>query len=354
MCRTEQPSSSLSSVADLELYTNLTRSPASDPADVEALVHKRYGIEARAVRLNGERDENFHLQTPDGPGYVLKISPAGEPDELMDLPVAVLLHLEQTAPTIPVPRIVRTLDAETRTEVPDTLGARRGANLCTFVPGKLLSKSSARTTAQRQACGQMLARLAKALSTFEHAACHRTIAWDLREVPRLASLIPDVRDLPEGPFLRELIAEFTSRIAPRLAGLRCQFVHNDFNARNIIIDPADESRIAGIIDFGDAVHTPLIADVAVGVMGQLATPEHADEAICEYVEAYCNEQPLQAEELSVLNWLIAGRIAQNVIITAWHRSQHSAIQHFAGYDADFFGWRIDLARRLISSPQRTA
>jgi Ser/Thr protein kinase RdoA (MazF antagonist) len=131
-------------------------------------------------------------------------------------------------------------------------------------------------------------------------------------------------------------------------------VHNDFNARNIIIDPADESRIVGIIDFGDAVHTAVIADVAVGVMGQLATPESADEAIREFIDGYRAEQPLRAEEMDVLNWLIAGRIAQNVVITAWHRAQNPATQHFAGYDASFFGWRIDLARRLTFGSQPPA
>ena len=349
-------SSAKSSADDLALYTTqlLTRSPSSHPGDIEVLVRERYGIDGRAERLTGERDENFRLHTAKGPGYVLKVSPAGESDALTELPVAVLLHLERTAPTIPVPRVIRTCDGQTRARVVDSLGNVRIANLCTYVRGKLLAASSTRTTAQRQACGQMLARLATALSTFEHAASHRRIPWDLCQLPGLASLIPSVPDLPDVAFLREFVAQFTARISPRLANLRCQFVHNDFNARNIIIDPADESRIVGIIDFGDALHTALIADVAVGVMGQLATPGSADEAIRDFVDAYCAELPLHAEELDVLNWLIAGRIAQNVVITAWHRARNPATPHFAGYDASFFGWRIDLARRLTFDSQHPA
>jgi hydroxylysine kinase len=252
-----------------------------------------------------------------------------------------------------VPRVIRTLDGQTRSQIVDSLGTARTANLCTYIPGKLLSTAGARTSAQRRACGTMLARLAKALSTFEHEACQRTIPWDLRQVPALASLIPRVPDLPDVEFLRQFVVEFTARISPRLVNLRSQFVHNDFNARNILIDPEDESLIAGIIDFGDAVHTALIADVAVGVMGQLATPESADEAIREFVDAYRANQPLLAEEMDLLNWLIAGRIAQNVVITAWHRASNPATQHFAAYDANFFGWRIDLARRLTWAKSTT-
>ena len=340
---------------DLALYTALllTQSAPSDPGDIEAFVRERYGIDGRVERLTGERDENFRLHTETGAGYVLKVSPAGEPDSLTDLPVAVLLHLERTATSIPVPRVIRTLDGQTRSQIVDSLGTERTANLCTYIPGKLLSTAGARTSAQRRACGTMLARLAKALSTFEHEACQRTIPWDLRQVPALASLIPGVPDLPDVEFLRQFVAQFAVRISPHLANLRSQFVHNDFNARNILIDPEDESRIVGIIDFGDAVHTALIADVAVGVMGQLATPESADEAIREFVDAYRAKQPLLAEEMDLLNWLIAGRIAQNVVITAWHRASNPATRHFAAYDANFFGWRIDLARRLTSAKSTT-
>ncbi len=325
-----------------------------DPQQIEAHVLDQFAVHCRAERLTGERDENFLLHTAEGPSYVLKVSPAGESADLTDLPVAALLHLERTAPAIPVPRVIRTSDGSTRTHIEDSSGNRRSANLCTYIPGKLLVASSARTTTQRQACGRMLARLAKALSTFHHRGSHRIIAWDLRQVPRLAGLIPSVPDLPESAFLREFVAQFAVRIGPRLDEVRCQFVHNDFNARNILIDPDDESRISGIIDFGDAVHTALIADVAVGVMSQLSTPESADDAIREFVDGYCVEQPLRTEELALLNWLIAGRIAQNVVITAWHRARNPSTQHFAGYDTSFFGWRLELARRLAFGLQPPA
>ena len=45
-----------------------------------SLVRECYGIEARAARLTGERDENFRLSTADGSDYVLKVAhPAENP-----------------------------------------------------------------------------------------------------------------------------------------------------------------------------------------------------------------------------------------------------------------------------------
>src|SRR3954465_6315843 len=128
------------SCGDLALYTSqlLTRSVPSNPGDIEAFVRERYGIDGRAERLTGERDENFRLHTGTGAGYVLKVSPAGESDPLAGLPVAVLLHPERTATSIPVPRVIRTLDGRTRSQIVDSLGIARTANLCTYIPGKLL------------------------------------------------------------------------------------------------------------------------------------------------------------------------------------------------------------------------
>jgi Ser/Thr protein kinase RdoA (MazF antagonist) len=161
-------------------------------------------------------------------------------------------------------------------------------------------------------------------------------------------LLHEIPGLLEAEFIRGFLAEFATRISPRLAMLRSQFVHNDFNARNLIVDPADESRIVGVIDFGDSVHTALVADVAVGVIGQLAAPETADESMREFVDAYCDVVPLSPEELAMLPLLIAGRIVQNVVMTSWHRARNPGGTHFDGFDTAYFEWRVALARRLVA------
>jgi len=314
---------------------------------VESLVAEHFGIAAQAVRLTGDRDENFRMQVKDGPGYVLKVLPAGESLATADLLPAVLTHLERVAADLPLPRVVRSHDGRAQVRFNDASGALRVATLCTFLPGKLLMAAT-RSAAQRRACGTLLARLASALRTFDHRASRREVVWDVAHVPKLAGLIPKVPELPNLAFLSDFVARFTAEIAPRLAKVRHQFVHNDFNARNILVDPDDESHVVGIIDFGDAVYTALVADVAVGVTGQLSTPETADDALREFVAAYCEIEPLRAEERLLLNWLIAGRIVLNTVLTASSRLQQPSGGHFDGFDATFFGWRVEFARRLVT------
>jgi Ser/Thr protein kinase RdoA (MazF antagonist) len=314
---------------------------------VESLVREHYGIRARAERLTGDRDENFRIQVEHGPGYVLKAPSATESSTTADLLPAVLLHLERVASELPVPRIVRSRHGGAQIKFSDCGGEPRVASLCTFLPGKLLM-SAVRLPVQRRSCGELLARLGGALRSFEHPAGRREIAWDMAGVPRLASVIRRIPGLPNARFLTGFVAQFSSQVAPRLARLRHQFVHNDFNARNILVDPQDEARVVGIIDFGDAIHTALAADVAVGVTGQLASPETANEAMREFICAYQEVEPLREEELALLDWLVAGRIVLNVVLTAWFRMRQTSGGHFDGFDADYFGWRIDFAQRLVS------
>src|SRR5256885_11683247 len=42
---------------------------------------------------------------------------------------------------------------------------------------------------------------------------------------------------------------------------------------NLLVDPDDEAVIVGVIDFGDVVHTALIADVAIVAADQIAVGE---------------------------------------------------------------------------------
>lgn len=313
----------------------------------ESLALEQFGIQGQAQRLTGERDENFWIRTRVGPGYVLKVANVAESPEITDLQIAALQHVERVDPSLPCARVLRGKDGRTQARFRDENGATRTVVLYSYLPGKPLLHAR-RSPPQRKACGRLLARLAHALRDFEHPASRRALVWDLRRLPELQGLLQEIPGLLEAEFISGFLADFAAQISPRLATLRSQFVHNDFNSRNLIVDPADESRVVGVIDFGDSVHTALVADVAVGAIGQLAAPETANESIREFVRAYCEVEPLSSEELAILPRLIAGRIVQNVVMTSWYRARDPGGTHFGGFDTAYFEWRIALAKRLVA------
>lgn len=316
------------------------------PEMAERIVREHYGIDGTAEPLSGERDENYCIVVDGRPAYVFKFPPLGQEALETDLFVSALRHVELAAPDLPIPRMIANSAREFVVDTLDDQGGKRSAMMCSFLPGTPLIEVP-RHSRQRSECGALLARLAVALRDFTHPAMRRGLAWDLQHLPRLAGLLPRIGDLPFENFVRMFLDDFTRDVAPALRSVPQQFVHNDFNARNIIVDTADSTRIAGVIDFGDAVFTARAVDVAVGVIGQLATPEEAPRAMQEFVDAYCAVVPLDDEELRLLDWLVAGRIVQNVIMTSWYRNNGPNAEHFADFGAAYFEWRIDFAASLI-------
>src|SRR4051794_4896054 len=85
--------------------------PPVSVADAEALAAEEFGISGVAHRLTGEKDANFRVVADGGRQYVLKAAHPAESWQETDLQSSVLVHLERTAPDLPLPRLVRPVTA---------------------------------------------------------------------------------------------------------------------------------------------------------------------------------------------------------------------------------------------------
>jgi hypothetical protein len=119
----------------------------------------------------------------------------------------------------------------------------------------------------------MLGRFDAALKGFMHPGALRDLDWDIRKAGRSAERLHHVSSAEDRALLERFLARF-AKLAPRLATLRAAVIHNDANDWNVLVDPADQDRISGLIDFGDALHAPLIAEVAIA--SAYAGLDHAD------------------------------------------------------------------------------
>jgi Ser/Thr protein kinase RdoA (MazF antagonist) len=316
-----------------------------------ALVREHYGLETRASRLTGERDENFRLSSADGSEYVLKIANTAEEPAVTDLPTAALLHMEKTDAAFPCPRVVRARNGGQHIGFTDQDGRQRTARVLTYLPGKLLG-TAARSQRQRAACGRMGARLTTALRNFQHPAAHRAVVWDVRHAAQVRRLLEPLADLPCRQAFADLLGRIALVIDAQLPRLRQQVVHNDLNPLNILVDPADEERVTGIIDFGDITHTAVIADVAVTAAELIpedcrAQTRAAHSAVRDVAIAYHERLPLLQQELAVLGPLVAARLAANVVVHEWHLHHNPAGGHYAPLAADFIRARLEIAEELL-------
>ncbi len=296
-----------------------------DDAVAEAIVRDVYGLGGRASSMASERDRNFRFEADDGRVLVLKVANPLEATSVTDFQARILAHLAATAPEIPVQRVLPTVDGAVAAVVPVDDCGDCMVRLVTYLEGIPLA-AVRRGDVQRAAVARELAALTAALADFEHPSDEHDLLWDIANAARLLPVLPAIAD----PALRALceaaLLTFVNAVEPRLDRLPRQVVHNDFNPHNLIMDAADPDRVAGILDFGDAVRTARVADLAVAASYHVADGDPV-ERIAAFAGAYHQVLPLLPGEVAILADLVAVRLVTTVAIAtlrAAHRPENAA------------------------------
>jgi hydroxylysine kinase len=288
-------------------------SPRVTSEEAEALAAKHYDILATARRLPGEKDDNFALECEQGT-FLLKVAHPDEPADDTALHTSLLAHLAEV-PDIPVQQLIPAQDGRTEVRVADGHGRFRIARITSYLPGRMLRVVPS-TPALRDNLGRTLARLGQELRGFQHPRSRRPVLWDLWRADLVRPLLDDLKALAGYDLLVQCLDRFESHVRPRVASLRRQMVHNDFSADNVLIGDDDVS-VVGIIDFGDAVETQLINDIAVAATNQLNDDGDPMAPAVDLVGAYHGVIPLTVPELEVLYDLVRLRLTMRIIITEW-------------------------------------
>jgi hydroxylysine kinase len=296
------------------LGAELNTGAAAVPADqAEEIARDLFGMSGKAEWLWGEKDSNYRLTLPDGTATLLKIlNPAENPD-VTNMHSLALLHVEAADPGIPLQRIIRTRDGQADGRMIAQDGGERGVRMVTFVPG-VAQRTAPHSALQRHRVGALLGRMQKALKSFHHPAASHRITWDMTHAAGLRGLVPTFADNDNPARLQQAFDRFDAEIVPVMNRLPAQSIHNDFNMENILVDADDPDTIAGIIDFGDMVHAPVLFDVAVGAAYQIGVAEDPVEAMCDFLQGYRTISRLSEEEIALLHTAVVMRLVMRLVI----------------------------------------
>jgi hypothetical protein len=220
-----------------------------------------------------------------------------------------------------VPRVVLARNGEAVAWVTLPGGGRHMARVYSFLPGNTL-ESVPHPAALLADIGRFAARLDKALAGFTHPAAAQEIPWDLRQLPRMAGHVADIEGEDRRKMVRRVIEAFAAEAMPRLARMRSQVIHNDLNLHNVLVDPADGNRVAGVIDFGDMVVGPLVFEPAIAAADLWIGKDDPLGAVTAVVGAYHAVLPLTGNEIGLIYDLLLARNAISVVICA-RRARHN-------------------------------
>ena len=288
------------------LNTSLTTPPPIlSPEQTLALIQTHWHLTGALTALTSERDLNYCLTTPQA-SYVSKLANPAEPEAVTRFQTRALIHLE--ASSLPVPKIIRTPAGATQVVTPHGI-----LRILTYLEGQPLYLAP-KSDAQRAALGQTAARLTLGLQGFTDPAARQDLQWDIRHTASLAPLLPYIApDLR--PLCDAVLEAFITEVQPHLPQCRWQVVHNDLNPHNVLTDPNDPTKIAGVLDFGDMVETPLVCDAAVAACYQV-DPDAPLESLAAFARAYHATLPLTELEQRLFPILTASRMLTSLAIAS--------------------------------------
>lgn len=333
-----------------------SESPRLGDSEVLQLVREHYGLEVQLKSLLSERDQNFRLRCDDGRQFVLKVANAAEDPLATDFQIQALNHLEQYLANndcpITVPRILRTNDGQTHLLVTAN-GVQHVTRVVTYVAGIPLGDAVASPLLCRR-LGAYLAYLGQALRGFVHPGSEHGLLWDMQQALALRRILDHVPD----PNLRQGIAqtldEFEEHALPQFRNVRSQVIHSDLNPENVLIDPDDRSRVAGVIDFGDMLKAPLIVDAAIGASYFRATEGNPLAAIAEFLAGYQSITPLELPEIDLLFDLIRTRLAASISILSWRATLRGADDPYLAGAVASEGNAAEFLKILLELPRKNA
>src|SRR6266699_2074440 len=280
-----------------------------------------YGLRVEARALPGERDCNFHLKTEVRQEFVLKIAPAVEQQEAIDLQNKALEHVAAHDPALLLPRLRVTTEDKPIATLTNPDGTTHFVRILTYIPGKVLAETRPHTPELLYSLGSMMGKMDYALQDFTHAAAHRTLTWDLQHTHWIYKYLQYIDQHEHLAIVERFLAQFETQALPLLPKLRMSVIHNDANDYNVLIDDTNKEarRVVSVLDFGDMVYTYTVCELAIASAYAMLHKSDPITAATHIVSGYHKVFQLNEAEIEALYPLICARLCISVVNSAYQQ-----------------------------------
>ncbi|MDU8885101.1 aminotransferase class III-fold pyridoxal phosphate-dependent enzyme [Yeosuana sp. MJ-SS3] len=281
------------------------------PTQAEKFLIELFGIKGKAYILPGEIDLNFRIRVKNFDCYILKISRPNENEDYLDFQQKLLLHIQESKVNLNTPNVINDLSGNSISETIDNQGNKRYVRLISWIEGRLWSSVNPQLDDLRFSLGKKCGLITKTLQEFKHEQSTREFAWDIAKSlwtkKHLHLFSVDKKQIVSS-FQQQFEAFQKSYVL-----LRKSVIHNDANDNNIIVsENLLQPKVKTLIDFGDAVYSQIINDVAVCCAYAIMHHNDPLEAALPIVRGYHSSLNLLEEELYHLYIAIAMRLVISV------------------------------------------
>ena len=310
---------------------------------VQQIAREHFGLRGDAKALYSERDQNTLFREADGRSWMLKVANTDEDPGAIDCQIEALRHIQRVDPSLPVPRIRLSTGGQSTARISASDGSAHIVYALSFLDGQIAGDLDF-APALLHRIGALQARLGRAMRGFFHAAAGaRSLLWDIRMAPQYLPYV-DLLPAQQRSLAMAVLRQGIDAVLPRLDALRAQAIHGDLHAHNLILSAAGE--LAGIIDFGDMIHGPLILDLSASLADFMVPATRIPQVLADMIRGYHEVTPLEAEERALLFDLVELRLVITMLVNAYRHTQTPEEPNYAA-DAGFGGWEaLETLQRL--------
>ena len=275
--------------------------------EAENILFNLYGIVSEPIKLPGEVDYNFRIKDKNSDGFILKISRIHEDKATLEFPKELLDYIEINGKHINAPKNIKDKNGNHISEIIDNNGSKRYVRLLTWVSGRLWSHVNPQLTDLRYSLGETAGNISKTLFNFKHPKSEYKFDWDIAQSLWTKDYL-HLFSSEEKEILSSFQKQFET-LQPSYSKLRKSIIHNDVNDNNIVVsDDLIYPKVKSIIDFGDAIYTQSINDLAIACAYAIMHHNDPLEAALPIIKGYHKSFPLNEDELAHLYISIAMRL----------------------------------------------
>ena len=297
--------------------------PGFSSADAEQFALKLFGREGRAKALPSERDQNFLIEIGKDRRFVLKISNSRETRGHLEFQNRVIDHVSGYSARKICPRLVPSVDGNQIEQIKSGGGRINMIRLQEYLEGKPLGNVRPHSEELLIDLGCFTASLVNAFAGLEGEAVGKDFIWNPENGPGLIRSALNLFDDEDDRALLMRLLERVESEENRIFNLPKGLIHNDGNDYNLIVSLPEikdltfgKRNIAGIIDFGDLVHTWRLNELAVVLAYAMLDKKNPLPSAAKIVEGYHSVRPLDESELEALYYLVILRLMMSVTISA--------------------------------------
>jgi 4-aminobutyrate aminotransferase-like enzyme/Ser/Thr protein kinase RdoA (MazF antagonist) len=293
------------------------------PQQVRQLAAGHFALDVSVKQLPGEIDLNFLVETPDNRKYNLKIANPDTQKSYLEFQNALMQRLSAAGLGLEVPQVVRTQAGADITAITAPDGQNCLMRLLTWVEGRCLADARPHTPLLMWRVGELCGKLSRALEGFDHPAAHRFIKWDCSQAAWTREHLNKINDPEKRETARYFLHFFEKSAVPLLPELRQSVIYNDANDYNVLLsEDATNPVVPGIIDFGDAVFTHTINELAIACAYAAMHKPDPLATIFDLAKGYHSQFPLTEREAGALFPLIGARLLISVTCSAMNLAEH--------------------------------